>query len=316
MTQTQILLGLDFEAELLRDGEVVAADSLRPRTRYVGVDGSGWQVEFRPAPASDPRVLYSRAIRLARAFERKEKNIRLLLSGHTYPLGAHIHVSIDKRINADEANRLVRTVDDTPTPLGPVGELLCRLSGDARGDYRRRAAYRYDKPHGGIEYRTPPSLIMLSPDLFVWLCELIARTAAHVCNVATPPATPTDFPADEARRLLSIRDRLVGLEGPLECVPEFVLSDGDIWSDAWRLAVDEWNSCAAWPRVRLRMFAFRAQRGLVTTWPAVAERYGWAVIDWNSPWLGVPYEARTSWGEGQVWEFLEYVAQLFIEGRR
>lgn len=316
MTEMTTTVGCDVEFEAWRQGHLLHADRDCHATRHVGQDGSGCQVEIRPAPTSSPAVLYRRVISLARAYERREE-ITLTVSGHEYPLGCHLHVACPgRRIASDEAAEIVRLVDCRPTALGELGQVLLDLSGAARGDYRRRAAYRVGKAHGGIEYRTPPSLLLASRAAFTYCAEVLRAAALRVC--AKQSAEVPEFPHAEFERLLELRrsGRPVGIDGDPVGGIRWHLEPG-IWSYAWREEVCVWNAEIDSHIVHhVRLIPLREARGLVTTSRRIAARYGWEPISWASRGIGVPYAIRcddATWTRKDVREFLELAASCVFD---
>ncbi len=92
----KITLGVDAEFEEMtswRTYTPVATSYEEDLDSEIGTDGSGWQIEIRPAPAYTPSQLV--------------KNIKKLISqisepisvlGNRFPLGCHIHIGLPKEL--------------------------------------------------------------------------------------------------------------------------------------------------------------------------------------------------------------------------
>ncbi|WP_051236512.1 putative amidoligase domain-containing protein [Paenibacillus pinihumi] len=163
--QGPLLIGADPEFVLLRgDGRIVsAARYLDPHGR-IGCDAVpvGRRLhypvaELRPAPEATPAALAASLRHLLRqaAARISGKGLRWLAGGMPVPglaLGGHIHLS-----GVPLTTRLLRTLDSCVAfPLALVesaGSQARRPRYGWLGDYRLQ-------PHGGFEYRTPPSWLI------------------------------------------------------------------------------------------------------------------------------------------------------------
>ncbi|WP_455565827.1 putative amidoligase domain-containing protein, partial [Paenibacillus darwinianus] len=160
-----LLIGADPEFVLLRpDGTIVSADRFFPPTGAAGTDTvrSGTRllrpiVELRPDPAGDPDGLLRNLWRLLHRASALTAGQPLRWLAGAMPvrgvaLGGHLHLS-GVELNA----RLLRTLDSfVALPLAAVEDAAGRrrrLRYGALGDFRRQ-------PHGGFEYRTPPSWLV------------------------------------------------------------------------------------------------------------------------------------------------------------
>lgn len=160
-----ILIGADPEFVLQGpDGRVVPADRFFTRHAAAGSDSvrAGGRLiypvaELRPDPAADPAGLARNIRRLMKraAAATADTPLQWLAGGMPVPglaLGGHLHLS-GVRLSA----RLLRVLDSClALPLAaaedPRGRSRRPRYG-ALGDFRRQ-------PHGGFEYRTPPSWLV------------------------------------------------------------------------------------------------------------------------------------------------------------
>jgi len=161
----RILLGADPEFLLVTDdNRVVPASRYWPDGHGVGCDAAvvGGQVrypvaELRPSPAATPQRLLAslRELMLQAAAMTQEQPLRWLAGGMPVPgfaLGGHIHLS-----GIALTGRLLRQLDSyVAFPLAMVEAQTARVRRPrygALGDFRMQ-------PHGGFEYRTPPSWLI------------------------------------------------------------------------------------------------------------------------------------------------------------
>ena len=165
----QITLGCDPEFEIVEvdpyDGNasILNATQFSESTSYasnylnkwVGIDGSGPQIEIRPDPYQDPVDLVNeiRSVLGSTDFTHSSSHT-LSIKGSHYPLGGHIHIT-----GTECSSELISVLDAT------IGKMLLPLSGKARGSYKVLGAYRTGKFHGGFEYRTPPASYLHTPRL-------------------------------------------------------------------------------------------------------------------------------------------------------
>lgn len=151
-----VTIGTDPEFELLfASGDVATARSLRiPPGWEIGHDTSGNQLEVRPRPSTDPFAVVSRVWMLLNEVVAEKKNVLPCISGHTYPLGGHVHIGHPFiNTNIFPVEMIIELIDDF------MGDLV-ELSGRARANFKKRKSYRI-KPYG-VEYRTLPSAIFYS----------------------------------------------------------------------------------------------------------------------------------------------------------
>lgn len=198
--QGRLLLGADPEFALLRaDGRLASAARYLPPHGPVGCDAVpvGRQLrypvaELRPAPAPDPAALASALRSLLQQAARRigASGLRWLAGGMPVPglaLGGHLHLS-----GVPLTSRLLRALDScVALPLALVegaGARARRPRYGWLGDFRRQ-------PHGGFEYRTPPSWLV-SPAAARAAFALALLAAAEERTLA---ASPHVLPAcDEA----------------------------------------------------------------------------------------------------------------------
>ncbi|HUC90643.1 MAG TPA: hypothetical protein VMS09_01290 [Paenibacillus sp.] len=178
--QTALLIGADPEFVLLRpDGMIASADRFFPPSGAAGTDTvrAGTRllrpiVELRPDPAEDPGELSRNLWRLLHRAAGLTVGQPLRWLAGAMPvrgvaLGGHLHLS-GVELNA----RLLRTLDSlVALPLAAAEDSAGRrrrLRYGALGDFRRQ-------PHGGFEYRTPPS----------WLVSPMVANAAFALALAS-----------------------------------------------------------------------------------------------------------------------------------
>ncbi|MBB6669142.1 putative amidoligase domain-containing protein [Cohnella nanjingensis] len=204
-------LGADPEFVLLSDeGKVV------PAARYLAPDGQAgcdavvvggvqrWALaELRPDPSDDPLAVASQLRRLLASAARRTGGARLQWRAGAapvpgLPLGGHLHLSgvalTGERLRAlDNAVALPLRLLEPPDAGGR------RPRYGSLGDYR-------PKPHGGFEYRTPPSWLV-SPRLARGTLVLTKLAAEHAGALA--PHRPLDDDAMRDAFYQGGRDRLL-----------------------------------------------------------------------------------------------------------
>jgi hypothetical protein len=162
----KVRIGADLEFEIFRKGVFYPANkALHGISSPVGVDGNSTTGELRPLIKTggrpDSLFYWDETSRTA----AESQGISLLLddvarrfdesdeigagSGKKVPLGGHIHIS-GIAIDSVFINALDKFIT---TPLNEVSDIRLRKS---KG-YGRLSAVDTTKPHGGIEYRSPPS---------------------------------------------------------------------------------------------------------------------------------------------------------------
>ncbi len=168
-----ILIGCDPELELLDQlrSNVIQATNLAKTESggQIGRDGSGDQVELRPNPGTPGEVT---------------KNLKMLIrtltadnyfcgvKGDKYPLGGHIHIS---GLGPCPGANFIAALDHF------IGVPMRGLSGTARGYYGSLGEYR-SQPHGGIEYRTPPSAWLAKPEYARLVLRIAYQLAKRVSS--------------------------------------------------------------------------------------------------------------------------------------
>jgi hypothetical protein len=225
-------------------------------------------------------ALYRSIRELARRVARRGRF--LTVSGHRYPIGCHVHVGAP--CGAD----LVQLVDNK------VGDVV-KLSGKARGEYARRAAWR-QQPHGW-EYRTPPSAILATEDLAVPTFAAIAETVAEPQQDHTPVVDRVGRESwQRAMRLLGEGVHF-GFEFREVSPARFQMSEGDIFSPRFRL--EAYAHLPLPVQDRIYFFGYRAARGNVTNLPEVAQLFEWGVVEGAPRWrddgrlaVGLPLSYR------------------------
>lgn len=160
-----VLLGADPEFLLLApNGKVVPASRYLPTVGLAGCDSVVrrgirlWPlVELRPDPAEEPAAVTESIRRLLAAANRKFGHEPLTWLAGAWPvpglpLGGHIHIS-----GAAPTGERLRALDNAVALplrlLEPDGAAARRPRYGALGDFRKQ-------PHGGFEYRTPPSWLV------------------------------------------------------------------------------------------------------------------------------------------------------------
>jgi len=186
-----ILVGLDIEFVLTdAGGSLVPADRFLPRGGPAGHDGVVMQgrmvralAELRPSPSREPRRLYAELTRTMRLAARRIRDPALAWRAGATPVpgvctGGHIHFS-----GVALSFELLRALDNyLALPLA--------LLEDDRA-IERRAKFGWlgharMKPHGGFEYRTPPSWIV-SPTVARGVLALAKLIAVHHDSLVRRP---------------------------------------------------------------------------------------------------------------------------------
>jgi hypothetical protein len=192
------MLGADPEFVLLApDGRIVPASRYFPRRGPAGCDSvvvrgvRRWPLaELRPAPAAEPAALAAGLRRLLAAAARSAGAAGEPLAWRAgalpvrgLPLGGHVHVS-GVPLTGERLRALDNAVALPLRLLEPPEAAHRRPRYGALGDVRRQ-------PHGGFEYRTPPSWLV-SPRLALGALAL-AKAAAE------EPSRLRPFPLDSDR---------------------------------------------------------------------------------------------------------------------
>lgn len=273
----------------------------------IGTDKTGMQIELRPNPSHSPEELYKEIRALAdRAItlfaDVCGRECVLLLSGHFCPLGCHIHIGTAEGLVPQGVDKFIRLVDGFSTPLGELGELMIRLSGNARGEHARRAYYSAGKDHGGFEYRTPPSSILAFPETFIYV-------AGVIMSLATDAPAPA-FPKREFEYLLSLIERrrhftFGGRE--VKCTSWIFLGHEHAWSASWRRAIEAVRRPAQY---RTKLFGYAPQLGLVTNCPELARAFGWQYVKDDNGGIGIPSAVQQSNNDRLIGQIITRVVDL------
>ncbi|WP_167746975.1 putative amidoligase domain-containing protein [Cohnella luojiensis] len=184
----QAKLGADPEFILISpEGRIV------PASRYFSPEGAAgcdsirirgekrWPlVELRPRPSKDPALLISDVHRLLQVAAEKTAGVALSwLAGALpvpgLPLGGHVHLS-GVALTGERLRALDNAVALPLRLLEPPLAASRRPRYGALGDVRRQ-------PHGGFEYRTPPSWLV-SPRLALGAFALAKVAAEHSRELA------------------------------------------------------------------------------------------------------------------------------------
>lgn len=315
----KIKLGCDPEFEV-RDNvtnTIVRADVL-PNighiTGEIGRDGAGSQVEFRPAPGDSEEVTASLETLFNRFRERYER-YSLLVSGHTYPLGGHIHIGIGRRI-APTIN-LLQLLDDF------VGKPTIELSGRARSSYKRLGAY--ENKQWGFEYRSLPAMVFYNPTLTRIVLKLVHNLVYRYINIQKQIEYKVPVHIDELTKVggLTLREAqyylkevaylktLIDTATPIAAkwgnnttnVDElkFTLRFDDDWNEAIKANLsyhlENLLSQILKPErkvINVGLYGFRADRGLVSNIniEGMTKVVSPIKVNDNSFRIGLPYEFR------------------------
>ncbi|MBW5446533.1 hypothetical protein GE107_10730 [Cohnella sp. CFH 77786] len=164
-----------------------------PASRYLPPDGSAgcdsvvrrgvrlWPlVELRPEPAEEPAAVADAIGRLLAAAARKIGREPLIWRAGAWPvpglpLGGHVHLS-GAALTSERLRALDNAVALPLRLLEPPGAAARRPRYGALGDFRRQ-------PHGGFEYRTPPSWLV-SRRLALGVLSLAKIAAEHAGELA------------------------------------------------------------------------------------------------------------------------------------
>ncbi len=246
----EVVLGADPEYAL-RDpaGRIGVASRFLPQHGTVGCDAARLRekpfsgqlplVELRPEPAADPDALFANIRRaLQRAGELiRDPSLEWIAGGMPfadYPIGGHIHFS-----GVPFSFQLLRALDSYLTlPLALIEDPGCR---------RRRPRYGFlgdfrMQPHGGFEYRTPPSWLV-TPTVTRGVLSLAKLIATHYHMLSRQPLVDPRiqrayYTGDSAR----LRPVVEQLWAELQRLPSY---------NRYRQALDPLFACClsgtAWP---------------------------------------------------------------------
>lgn len=308
----EILLGADSEWEIWDPyrQEVVRPNPGDDCFSYrgygaVGIDGSNDVLEARPDPTSDPAELYWRIRMLAIEWEKRTQK-RVCLAGHRYAIGAHIHVG------APEGYRLEGPFQEFVNAVDRQIGFLLDLSGEARGRYRQRRAWR-SKSHG-LEYRTLPSAVLAFEELATWAIRVILAIARG----EKPPRRgkvikdlfEAVLEAERSERPFSFDLEYLDAPAP----PALALRDE--WAREWQAWASELNRSGRVLRDAL-LFGFAETRGDVTNDDAIAQARGWNLVDYDHPSsirpaIGLPRSVRMAWDAGMARLIEDRLIQLGV----
>jgi hypothetical protein len=280
-----IKLGCDPEFEIMTAGkEIVEArifNDLSGTYGKIGKDASGLQLEFRPNPGS-PDDVVAELETLFEQYYRNHATTSLCVSGHTHPLGGHIHVGIDRYVRP--TSELLSLLDDF------VGVPTVSLSGRARGTYKQLSYY--ESKNWGFEYRTPPAIIFYNPTLTRIVLKLIRNLVDRYINVKkdivyNKPITQDDLvnigelTENEARyytsKLAHLRT-LIGTGSVIEARwgknvdkkdEKFIITFSDDWLEIIRTNfTTELQQTVGTQKINksviINFFGFKTERGLVS----------------------------------------------------
>lgn len=302
----KVLFGADPEFELLDNGWVSNGSGIIRSNRYgrIGLDSAGDQLEVRPDPCADPKELYRRIKALAIEAETTY-NHRVSLAGHSYPIGCHIHVGPSQQksvIDEDDVPQLVNQIDNA------LGDLI-ELSGRARHSYKERCAYEC-KEHGGFEYRSLPSCVLVTEKLFVAVMNVLKATLFE-------EPVPR-LPEDELKRLTILVASGLPFTFDYEVIaPQFKLGEGDRYSDEFKTLLKTKTQKFAEEGLvlqdRYSLLGFGAVRGLVTNNRLLAKRLGWEYMGWSQGTIGLPYKVRAQFTGAELEAFFDTFFDVLVK---
>jgi hypothetical protein len=189
--------GLGVQAMLGADPEFILvspAGKVVPASRYFSPDGEAgcdsirmkgekrWPlVELRPRPALEPSLVTAEMHRLLGVASRRTSGAKLTWRAGAspvrgLPLGGHLHLS-GLALTGERVRALDNAVALPLRLLEPPAAGARRPRYGALGDVRRQ-------PHGGFEYRTPPSWLV-SPRLALGALALAKVAAQHSRELAS-----------------------------------------------------------------------------------------------------------------------------------
>lgn len=303
---TEVFFGADPEFEFLDNGWVTSGSSIIQSSQYgrIGLDAAGDQLEVRPDPCADPVELYRRIKALAIEAE-KTYNHRISLAGHSYPIGCHIHVGPSVQETAIAENDVPQLINQIDNALGELVE----LSGRARYGYKERRAYEC-KEHGGFEYRSLPSCVLVTEKLFVAVMNTLKATLFE-------EPIPS-LPEDELKRLTILVASGVPFSFDYEViVPQFTYQEGDAYSVEFEMLLKAKTQELAKEGLLLcsgfSLFGFGAIRGMVTNIRLLADRMGWKCLEWSTGKIGLPYKIRTQLTGRELKKFFATFFAVLVE---
>jgi hypothetical protein len=146
----------EFEAISKKTNNVVSAHSHFSGYGKIGCDcGNGSEVELRPSPKTEVLAFLKEFKGLV---EKASKKVILSSKGDHYPVGGHVHFSINQ-----EGRKLSYVIEDAARILDDFIGFTTEWSGKARGSYKGRMKYRSNSH--GFEYRSVPSKVWEHPTI-------------------------------------------------------------------------------------------------------------------------------------------------------
>jgi len=221
------LIGADPEFVMLAaTGRVVPASRYFAPDERAGCDSvvlhgvQRWPLaELRPRPAAEPGVLAGRIRRLL-----QDAAVRTAGAGLRWragampvpglPLGGHLHFS-GVALTGERLRALDNAVALPLRLLEPEGAARRRPRYGALGDFR-------PKPHGGFEYRTPPSWLV-SPRLALGVLSLakLAADNARALSSCRPLDDDRMRDAFYGGKLAPLRKAAASVRAALETLPDY-----------------------------------------------------------------------------------------------
>jgi hypothetical protein len=257
----QAALGADPEFILLSpEGRIVPASRYFSPESDAGCDSvrirgeKRWPlVELRPRPSYEPKNLTADVLRLLRVASE-----RTLGEGLTWragalpvpglPLGGHVHIS-GAALTGERLRALDNALALPLRLLEPAKAALRRPRYGSLGDVRRQ-------PHGGFEYRTPPSWLV-SPRLALGAFALAKVAAEHARELSSQRPLDDEMYRDAfydgnrellmtaAKKIYEAIRRTTGYatyRGPIDFVFESI-AQGRSWNEStdirlkWRIPI-------------------------------------------------------------------------------
>jgi hypothetical protein len=313
-------IGADPEFEVYGNNKILnASDAYISKSNHVGLDGSGFQIELRPAPAETPEELLNN-IREALVEYYHNNKYNLCLSGHVYPLGFHLHAAWESSCDSNDAWVISKQADRF------LGHLFIHASGRARGNYKKLCQYRCNSaPYNGrqgMEYRSLPSIIAFSEKhllliLKVWklLVDKVIAGEEFPDNskASEEEYTKLGLSMTEVQELFAYARLLKKIAEVGENIPlqwnielsfkievDFNTRDTFIGT-VTQFFSNSFKKVTTKTKIRVRFFGFAQSRGNVSNIP-VAD---WQLLDKDFPVvthtgrevvlnIGLPYEFRTN----------------------
>jgi len=334
--KSEITVGCDpeFEAFSLNERRVVYA-TYGDTSSEVGIDGAGECVEFRPQASTNPKEVADRLEKLFSRFVSNQPNTRLLCSGHSFAIGGHIHIGVDRPYIPEQ--ELLQLLDDF------LGKPFYECSGRARGHYTGYSLYR-EQPWG-FEYRTPPSAIFYNKKISTIALKIAKNIVYKYLNAKGKPITyslpPTQedykkyacLTANEYKTFLKVAKKVTKLvrdrkylvaswkdnkkyKLPKQKSREFIvnITKSDTWrDDCFSMIKDnlkpKLHELAKHFKsdINLNLFGYREDRGLVSNidincWDYVDYSY-WSTNPTLTFSIGLPFIVRNNLLDAREWVF-------------